>query len=133
MAKDFRALFAQILPISLPSGLDRAVLARIEKEQIKRAKTSLFIFGVADILSLTSLVALSVYFVGLLSQSGFIGYLSLIFSDSQSLTTLWQTLGLSLIESLPVISLVALLTVTIVFVLSLAKTIVNARSILSVA
>jgi len=132
MAKSVYDLFAILAPVSLPQGLSQMVLARIEKEQIRRVKISLFVFGLIGILSLVSLVAISIYFVQTLVQSGFSDYLSLIISDSQLMLGLWQIMALSLTESLPIISLILALILALVFVWSTAKAIVNAKSILLV-
>jgi hypothetical protein len=52
-------------------------------------------------------------------QSGFGQYLWLAYTDFQLVLAYWQDFGLSLLESMPTISLVELLSIVFVMVLSL--------------
>ncbi len=116
--------------ISSPAGLERAVLARLNREQKRQAKIQLVIFALVDILALSGLVASVIYLSSLFAKSGFIQYLSLIVSDGGLLFSYWRELVLSLAESLPVLGLIAFLFIITVLVWSIAKTIINALVIL---
>jgi hypothetical protein len=52
------------------------------------------------------------------SQSGFIHFFSLMFSDFPAVTTYWQSFTMILLESLPAVSLALFLAVVLVFLQS---------------
>jgi hypothetical protein len=113
--------------VSLPVSLERAVWARLTKEQKRRAKIHLAAFAILDSFALVGLVSSIIYLSNVFSQSGFGQYLSLILSDSNLLVSYWQELTLSLAESLPVLGFIAFLAVIAVLIWSFMKTIINVR------
>ncbi|HRZ30532.1 MAG TPA: hypothetical protein P5274_02615 [Candidatus Paceibacterota bacterium] len=113
--------------INLPAGLEQNVLLRLDREQKKRAKIQLIIFGLVDLMTLAGLVVSIVFLSNLFAQSGFFQYLFLIFSDGSLLFSFGQELLMSLIESLPIWGAIIFFSFIIILVWSLAKTISQAR------
>jgi len=64
------------------------------------------------------------------NQSGFLRFFSLIFSDFSTVATYWQSFSLALLQTLPVISTVALLAVLLVFLQSLKLLSKDVKSII---
>ncbi|MFA5000699.1 MAG: hypothetical protein WC531_00520 [Candidatus Paceibacterota bacterium] len=125
MSKNIKELFNLLGPNDLPADLAGLTLARLEREQKKRARRNLLIFGAVDIFSVVGLVTAGLSLVNLLASSSFYNYLSLLWSDSGTLALYWQELLLSLVESLPFLGLTVFLAIILVMLISLAKTLTN--------
>ena len=113
--------------VSLPLDLERGVWVRLSEAQKRQAKIHLVAFATLDVFALIGIVTSVIYLSNVFSQSGFGQYLSLIISDSNLLVSYWQEITLSLAESLPVLGLVAFLSVSAVLIWSFMKTIINVR------
>ena len=127
MSKNIQQLFESSRADTLSPGLESRVLARLEKEKKSLARRNLFIFGAADVLSGAGLVLTLIYVANLFVTSGFYNYISLFWSDTGAIGVFWQEMLLSLVESLPVLGLMAFLSVAAVLIFSLSKTIINFR------
>jgi len=127
MSKNIRQLFEATKAAELSAGLMALVLVRLQREQKKRARRNLLIFGLADVFSATGLMTTCFYSANLLASSGFYNYLSLLWSDGGAVALYWRELLLSLIESLPLLGLTAFLVVVLVLIISLAKTLANLK------
>jgi hypothetical protein len=113
--------------VNSPDGLEERVLIRLDQEQRRQVRRELLVFSLVDALALGGLFASFIYLSSVLTQSGFGRYLSLIFSDNNLLAVYWQELAISLAESLPVLGLIAFLSVMIVSTWSISRTIINVR------
>lgn len=119
--------------ITLPkpsAGLLGKIMQRIEHErclQIMRWKAALF--GLLSALSLASLAPALSAFKSDLAQSGFAEFLSLAVLDTGTVLASWQNFGLALLESLPAISIIGLLAVTLMLLLSLKFLSQNTKSL----
>lgn len=78
-------------------------------------------WGTITLGTLVGLVPAGLSIANQWSQSGLNYYVSLLFSDTQTLATLGKDFGLAVVESLPVMSLVLALALLWVFVLALKK------------
>ena len=105
-------------------------LHKLERRSL-RIRTSFL--GVLSLFSLSALVATFFSLGRTLATSGFSNYLSLIVSDSSIITTYWKEVSLSLVESLPMLSVALLLLALGVFIWSSAKTLSNAKVMLQTA
>lgn len=63
-----------------------------------------------------------------IAHSGFSDYASLIISDSSTVLGSWQDFGLSLLESLPVLSTAALLTIVLSMLIAIRSVIIYGTS-----
>jgi len=120
MHKDWENLFNCLETPEPADGLFDKILQRIRKEQrlsIFRRQLALFSIGVVG-----SSVALIPAFQMVQSElvaSGFVEFFSLLFSDLGLVMAHWQNFVFALLESLPVMSIVAFLAVIFIFIESL--------------
>lgn len=115
----YQKLFSKLEFPELPDGLLEKTMARVQKIQRRSAIRQLVIF------SLTAIASMAAFIPGLqllkadLFESGFLSFLSLLWSDYSIIMTQWQNLGLALLESLPVTSLAIIMISIFVFLQSL--------------
>jgi hypothetical protein len=83
------------------------------------AKFKLTIFSTLGALSFAGAFPIFKSLLTDFSQSGFSGYLSLIFSNFAALASSWKELAYSLAETLPVVSILLSVSVVFVFFLSI--------------
>jgi hypothetical protein len=119
--KNLTTLFNQNHGSKTPESLRERVLLAIEHAQARQARNWRIAWGTAAGLSFSTFAFSIWYAAKVASVSGFTSYLSIIFSDSASALGLWKELGLSLIESLPVVGLGILLASTLSILWSLRK------------
>ncbi|OGD32179.1 hypothetical protein A3C91_02630 [Candidatus Azambacteria bacterium RIFCSPHIGHO2_02_FULL_52_12] len=99
-----------------PSGLLNAVMARIERERRQTArKKRIVLFSLCAIGSLLAITPTSKALVADISQSGFAHFLSLAFSDPGMVLASWNDFALSILESLPALSMAAFLLTIFAF------------------
>lgn len=115
--------------IELPEGLRERALAGIYRERRRRTLFGVTLFGTLSVTSVLAFVSYFQYAAADIAQSGFTSYLSLIFSDSGSVGSLWQTFLLSLIESLPLYELTVVSVSLFALLWSLSKIIRMRRSL----
>ncbi len=119
MRKDFEKLFTHLTPMEPPEGLLNKIMLRIQKEQkflmIKRRIMFLSIGIVGIIVSAAAFIpAFKATQTGL-NESGFIYFLSLIFSDFEIVAVSWQNFVMSLLETLPIMSFATLFAIIFIF------------------
>jgi len=111
-----------------PTGLYEKVVSRIEAKDKKRKNRRLFFSAGFVLLGLVSFVPAVIWFIRDLYLSGFAQTFSLIFSDGSTIVAYWQSLALSLLESLPFASLMTCLVALFVVVLSARLFFVSKRN-----
>ncbi len=89
----------------------------IRNKHIKTIK--IWGFSFASLASLVSFIPAWKALTSDLTQSGIYDYFSIIFSNNGSILSYWKELSLSIIESLPTMSIVLSLSLIFVFILSL--------------
>ena len=101
--------------IEVPVDLHDRVMRRVMVEQERRGLLRRFTcaFSAALVASVFTVPAWRA-FGDALAESGFIAYASLLTSDARIVPALWQEFGLGVLESLPVMPVVALLTIAFV-------------------
>jgi len=115
------------------SSLDMSIKHELHKLERRSLRIRTSFLGVLSLFSLSALVATFFSLGRTLATSGFSNYLSLIVSDSSIITTYWKEVSLSLVESLPMLSVALLLLALGVFIWSGAKTLSNAKVMLQTA
>jgi len=114
-----------------PEGLYQAVLVRIARaRQLHARRKALWLTATSFISGFVFVPAL-VYAGEELYASGFYTYVSLAFSDSSLVFSVWREFTFSLIESVPSIALLLVLASGIALAWSVRRTIINARIALS--
>ncbi|MEI6480220.1 MAG: hypothetical protein WCO12_01725 [bacterium] len=128
MSKHYnKELFEKLFTQEPPKELSGLILAKIMIEQKKRAQLS---FAGQSILAGSSCVALYEAGIALwhnITQTGFYEYVSFAFSDPTLLVQYWKEFTLSLVESLPLIALIAFLSAVGMLMWSTARAIKDAR------
>lgn len=130
MRPSFVLIYMSIKYVEPPSGLFERIVNRIHKEQrLLTIRRRIAIFSVG--LSGSSVVFIPVFKMlsAELAESGFIQFLSLLFSDFSIVARYWQSFVLTLLETLPAISLIVFLTIIFVFLESLKFLIKNTKSL----
>jgi len=93
---------------------------RIHREkQLLTVRRRIFIFSFIFIVSIIAIIPVFHGLEKAISDSGFLQFLSLIFSDFKIVMTYWQSFALSLLESLPVLNLALFLVVVLAFLESI--------------
>ncbi len=127
MSKSYQELFKHLESINPPNELRFLILSKIQREQLRAFKTKRSIFVFSSIFSFLLMLPILLNLSQSLNQSGFNQYVSLVFSDGAILANYWKELAWSLAESLPIMILIAFLSVLSIFVWSLFKTILIGR------
>ena len=95
------------------------IMNRIHKERQFLIRKRIVVFA---LLFMGSLIAVFPAFRALeksITESGFMQFLSLIFTDFRMVVTYWQSFVLSLLESLPIINLTIFLIIILAFLESI--------------
>jgi len=106
MPKNYQKIFNHFVAPELPEGLFDKIMNRIRKEQRLSALRRRLIFS-----SLGLIASVAVFIPALkvvqreLYQSGFLQFVSLLFSDFEIIIVYWQNFVISLLESIPAMSL----------------------------
>ncbi|MFA5751155.1 MAG: hypothetical protein WCX79_04005 [Candidatus Paceibacterota bacterium] len=100
------------------SYLVNQILERIELRGKRIARIKLGALSTLGISSLVIFIPVIQNLSASLSYSGFYEYISIAFSNLEILSTYWQEIGLSLLESLPIYGTVISLGLIFVFFLS---------------
>ena len=119
MDKDYEKLFSQFQTPEPPAGLFDKIMKRIHRKQRLLIFKRLALFSIGVIGSGAAFVPVFQMVQSGLNESGFIKFFLLLFSDLELVMANWQNFGLALLESLPVMSIVAFLALIFVFVESL--------------
>lgn len=104
-----QGIFKKIEDSNPPEGLEALILKKIELEKEKQVRRKLFLsyFGLAG--SLAAIMYAIVVFGSELLKSEFWSMVSLIFSDAFIVAGNWQGYTYSLLETFPVMHLIAIL------------------------
>jgi hypothetical protein len=90
------------------------IMHRIHKEQrLRIIRRRIAIFSVIFVASLTAFIPAFHALQKSITESGFMQFLSLLFSDFEIVVAYWQNFALSLLESLPVLNLIMFLAVVL--------------------
>lgn len=104
--------------IEPPAGLFEKILNRIHKEERLFVLRKVVLFSITFTGSVIGFIPALKMLISDFTQSGFLRFFFLIFSDFSSVITYWQSFTLILLETLPALSLVLFLTVLLVLLQS---------------
>lgn len=107
--KTLHDLFQKKSTIQTPENLLGQILARVNQEQKKKEHREQIAWGGIFLASLATFIASGAHAVTVIASSNFGSYVSLIFTDTSSILSIWKQASLSLIESLPFIELIVFL------------------------
>ncbi len=129
MQNDSKNVFAHIARKEPSSALYNRIIARIEREERKTgAYARIVFFGVAALVSVAAFVPAAQELYAEFSQSGFIQFLSLLFSDTGVIALYWQDFLMSLAETLPVFGIMGVAASMFVMLLSTRYLVNDVRS-----
>lgn len=132
MRKDYEKLFTFLKAPEPPEGLLEKIMQCIHEEtRFLTLRQRYLCFALGLIGSAVAFIPALRMLESSLAQSGFMEFLSLIFSDSGIVLAYWQDFGLLLLESLPVMGIVAVLALALVFLESLRFFAKHSRSMLA--
>ena len=115
MDKDIENIFKLVPRATPPDFLYGYIFARIINHRKRIALYRSALWSATSLFSLISLYYIFKYTIFALKTSGFIKYLSLVYSDSGFVLANWNTYLLSLIESAPVLQLSLVFSASFVF------------------
>jgi hypothetical protein len=120
MRKEYEKLFSRFTTIEPPAGLLDKIIERIKREKhLLALKRRLVFISLGAIASLSALIPVFKLVQADINQSGFLQFLSLAFSDFGVVINYWQTFIMSLLETIPAITLAMFFSVILVFLWSL--------------
>jgi hypothetical protein len=118
MSEKIQQFFANIPEINPPKNLAGLIIKKIDLEQNKLLKRNLLISRIGLIGSFGFLFYTSVIFGRAIAQSEFWYLASLLLTDVSLVAKNWQEFGYSLVETMPVLNIVAVLLPIFVLLLS---------------
>jgi ABC-type spermidine/putrescine transport system permease subunit I len=108
------------MKIEAPEGLLDKILARIHGEKrLLGVKRRLAVFSIGAAGSAAAFIPVFKMAQLEISNSGFLQFFSLLFSDFGAVAVYWHSFTLSLLETLPAMSLAVFLAITLLFLESL--------------
>jgi len=117
----FSQIFKNIPEIEPPAGLAAAILSRIETERNQKLRRQLTLSLAGSLSSVLAAVWAIAVFGGSVLNSEFISMASLIFSDINIVARNWNDFALSLLETLPTLSVIVILVPLFTLFLSLSS------------
>ena len=102
-------------------GLEQNIINKINKIEKRKLFVKQSIYGLVSLISFAGIIPAVSYVLKSLSTSGLYEYISLIFSNTETLAY-WKELSLSILESMPFLGLAMGLGVLGIFLWSLLKT-----------
>lgn len=102
-----------------PDDLLGKIMARIKRKERLLVLRNVIFFSMGALISLVAFFPAFGAFRAELSRSGLLQYLSLIFSDTGTVMAYWSDFSLSVLESLPILTMAAFLATILVFLESL--------------
>ncbi len=106
------------IQVETPPYLKNKILARINKQERFSARIKLTISGFGALFAIGALGPAILYAIRDFNQSGLYEYISLLFSDT-SVFSFWKEIGLSIIESMPIIGIMLVLGSICILLISL--------------
>ncbi len=129
MEKDYQRLFQGLVGPSVPAGLQDSILLRINREARYTSLVRLAVFVPLALISSVAVVASFQYLVHETAQSGLSEYISIIFSDGDTMLSYWKEFLLSLAEAAPVFGATLFLGAVLALLGSLKSAFKNTQTI----
>ena len=106
MTSDLYTLFKNDTETQAPKAeLLNRVFVQIEKAQAKKIRQQKTIWSIVSSVFFVTVILTGWHAVSSIASSNLSDYLSLIFSDTSSAFLIWKELGISIIDSLPIIGI----------------------------
>ena len=118
-----------IIEIQPPEDLLAKIIRSVHREERILVFKKTIAFSAFFIFSFFAFTPAYRNLISDLNQTGFLNFSSLMFSDSSAVLANWQSFGLILLETLPVVSLALFLAVVLTFLQSLKSLTKNVKII----
>jgi hypothetical protein len=118
MEKRIEQLIETLPPVHVPERLEMRIISHIRMRQVRQARIAFFSSSALAIGSVVGVVSSVRYFIASAYASGFGDYLSLMLSENAGLMKYWKEFSLTLVESIPLIALAAVLFAVCAFLWS---------------
>jgi hypothetical protein len=120
MSKNYQNLFSLMTQPDLPRDLLANVMDQIHRQrQVAKTRNRLIVFSLGLVGSVAAFIPMIKSLIVGLNNSGFFQFFSLLFTDSKTVLAYWDNFLLTLLESLPILSLIAVLAIVLIFLESL--------------
>jgi ABC-type spermidine/putrescine transport system permease subunit I len=114
--------------IEPPEGLLARIMEKIRQEKnIMAVKRRLVVFFFGFLASAAAMIPVFNLVQTEISQSGFLQFFSLVFSDFGAVIVYWRTFAMSLLETIPAVSVAMFLAVIFVFLASFKLLVKNMK------
>jgi ABC-type microcin C transport system permease subunit YejE len=117
----YEKLFARLPEVEPSSGLVSAILGRIERARVMRARLHASLHGMFILAAVIAFVPTINSLMASAAQSGFSGYISLISSDGIAMLGSWKSFILSVVETAPILEIGIVLALAFIFTNSLRR------------
>jgi len=108
MRQDFEKLFSHLKPAEPPAGLfDRIIMAIKREQELRHTRRLVFDFASLLVISFTTVPFSWAMLVNQVESSGILYFLSSAINDLGIFFALRQDFGLAILESLPIMGIVA--------------------------
>ncbi len=130
----YKELFAQIPVEKTPPFVVAKIEAQINSAQIHRNLIRGTIYALITCGAIAACVPAITSMINAMVSSGFTSYASILLTEGTNVLSSWKELGMALIESLPMLSIMAVLALLIGSIYSMSKSIsyIKGAKILSV-
>ena len=105
--------------IEPPIGLLEKIMKRIHREERILVLRRIIIFSITLVISVIGFFPAFSMLIADFNQSGFLQFSSLMFSDFSTVSTYWQSFTMTLLQTLPALSLALFLAVLLTFLQSI--------------
>lgn len=118
MNEEFKRILNIVEEIEVPDDLVQGILNRVDGKIRQQSRVKALSFSLISTTSLIISIPIIKAVITSFTQSGIYNYLSLIFSDSDIVITYWKEILMTIAESIPAISVIALLSIATIFIWS---------------
>ena len=120
MRQDYEQLFSHVTPPEPAGDLLSKVMSRIAQERrLLTVKKRIVLLSIGLLASVAAFVSAFGVARSGIAESGFGEFLSLLATDAGTVALYWQNFVLTLLESMPIVSIAATLTAVFAFLASL--------------
>jgi hypothetical protein len=106
MSKNIEKLFVYLETFEPSIDLYEKIVKKIDLRRKITSRRRFFVFSILFALSLFAIIPSVKMLINDFSSSGFLQFLSLLFTDSTTILNYWKSFALILLESLPIMSTV---------------------------
>lgn len=115
MIKDYENIFSKIAPPAPPDGLFASVISGINAQRRTGLRRRAWVYTLASALSFAAFFPIAALLRADLASSGLLQFISMTVSHPAISAGSWSDFAASLLESLPVLSITALLGASLAF------------------